>query len=133
MEAYRARLERHQKALVKLTQDVQTLDPTVEAYVSNLHDGSGLLLGVTFFKGEEINSIHWHEVPYRWSGCGHEEHRNSYHAHEMPFFVEDVFAHFEPVKGKRLGEGQNFKSKEHYLNWLSYLKPFDANDYANTK
>jgi hypothetical protein len=80
-----------------------------------------------------INSIHFHEVPYRWSGCGYEEHSKSHSGGEnisMPFTADDVISTFKPINKIRFRYKNTnpndhsfipFKNKEHYLQWNSFL------------
>jgi len=134
-DAYRSRLERNQADIFALIKDVQALNPSIEAYVH--HDTGRFQQGVVFIRNEEINSIHFHEVPYRWSGCGHGEFNNSHSGGEncsMPFTVEDVLKTFKPIntvrwryKDKHGLESVYFKNKQHYLEWCSYLKKYEQN------
>lgn len=129
LKAYRERLERNHAELIKLINDVQAIDSTIEAYVYD--NPNRLLSGVVFIKEEEINSIHFHETPYRWSGCGYPEFGNSHYGTEnsgLPFTANDVIANFEPIKDKRKSQIEKFRNKEHYLNWCSYLTKFNPNN-----
>lgn len=119
-EAHRERLENNQTALLKLAGEVLAKDPTIEIY----HYKDQLIPGLIFIKGEKINSVHFHEVPYRWSGCGHREFSNSNHTLEMPFSADDVLSTFKPIAGKRLSQVETFKNKAHYLKSCSYLTRF---------
>lgn len=122
LEAYRARLERNQSDLIQLIKDVQQKDPLMEAYVYDYPNR--LLSGVVFIRGEYINSIQFHEVPYRWSGCKYHEFGNSHGGGEnskMPFSADDVLNTMKPINTIKKSSVEIFKNKEHYLNWYSYL------------
>jgi hypothetical protein len=126
--AYAARLKRNEEALIRLIKDVTTKDPTVEAYIVS-RDLNRTIEGVTFIKGDQINQIHFHKVPYRWSGCGYSEHRKYHYGGEnysMPFTAEDVLKTFTPINQERMVT-RNFKDKEEYLMWRNYLikYPYD--------
>lgn len=132
-DAYRARLIRNDAELRKLAADVKATEPTIEVYAYQ-DRGSGLLNGVTFIKGDEINSVGFHEVPYRWSGCGYSEHPGGERI-SMPFTVEDVLSTFHPINTIRFRylnnnpndhSCENFKGKGDYLKWYSYLKPLET-------
>lgn len=121
-EAYRARLDRNQADLLKLAADVMAADNEVEVY--RHHDEKRAVSSITFFKGEEINSVSFHEVPYRWSGCGYGEHNGCHSGGDnvsMPFDVNDVLTTFKPVKGMRKSQVEVFKTKDQYLKWCSWL------------
>lgn len=126
LTAYGLRLERNEEALLKLAKDVMELDPTVEVY----HSGNleRKISSLTFFKGEDINSVGFHEVPYRWSGCGFREFYNYHSGGEnvaMPFTAEDVLKTFKPVTTVMKSQpNQYFKNKEHCLKWYSWLTKF---------
>jgi len=125
LKAYQGRMARNQEDILQLIKEVQEKDPYIEAYVHrDYYDNDRYIGGVVFIKGEEINSIHFHEVPYRWSGCGHGEFSNSHYGLEnskMPFTAKDVVTNFKPINGCRKSNVEVFKNKEHYLNWCSYL------------
>jgi hypothetical protein len=141
-KAYRARLERNQAQIIQLIKDVQEKDNSVEAYVYD-QQGSRLLSGVTFIKEESVNSIHFHEVPYRWSGCGYGEHGNSHYGGEnssMPFTADDVLSTFRPINTVRwryVNKNPNdhsfipYRDKKHYLEWNLFLKPFKHEEKSN--
>lgn len=118
LTAYGERLERNSAALLKLATDVMAADPTVEVYC---HRDDKHKKGLVFFKGEEINKIHFHEVPYHWSGCGYAEHFGGENL-AMPFTVEDVLQTFKPVTTVMDRHDTFFKSKAEYLKWCSYLQ-----------
>lgn len=125
--ARKLRFERNQADLIQLIKDVQLIDNTVEAYVHSDYP-KRFMERVTFIRGEEINTIRFHEVPYRWSGCGYSENHNSHWGGEnskMPFTAEDVIKTFQPIKGLRKSQVELFKDKEHYLKWCSYLKKYE--------
>lgn len=137
LTARRARYERNQAALIQLIKDVQEKDPSVEAYVHHETFGTSIPIdSVVFFRGEEINTIDFLEVPYRWSGCGHREFSNSHYGGDnvaMPFTADDVINNFHSVTGVlksqhifKSGGRDMFKSKEHYLEWCSYLKRYET-------
>jgi len=120
---YRARLERNQEALLELAVNVIQADPEVEVYLSN--DGA-FHRSVIFFKGETINSVSFHEVPYRWSGCGVTNHSGGENV-SMPFNVDDVLTTFKPITSILWRQpNEYFKSKEQYLKWCSYLKRMEV-------
>ena len=115
-------MERNHNDLIKLIRDVQDRDKTIEAYVYN---DDRYLPGVVFMKGETINSVHFHEVPYRWSGCGHSEFTRSHPGGDnaaMPFTADDVLLNFKPITFVKNRHDSVFKTKEEYLKWCSYLK-----------
>ncbi len=119
MTAYRDRLERNQASLIQLIKEVQEKDPAIEAYVYD-EQGSRLIGSVTFFKGELINRIGFHEVPYRWSGCGYGEHSRSHSGGDniaMPFSADDALTTFHPIE-----HNSRTKDKATYLKWYSFLK-----------
>lgn len=127
LDAYRARLERNQAALVQLIKDVLAKDSSIEAYVNR--DISRFIDRVVFLKDESINAIGFHEVPYRWSGCGFPEFGNSHSGGEnvaMPFTADDVVSTFKPITKVMHTHDKAFKSKEQYLKWCSYLSKFDT-------
>lgn len=127
-EARTKRLERNQVALFELADEVLKADPKIEVYH---HHADAFIQGLVFIKGEDINSVQFHEVPYRWSGCGHGEFNSSHSGGEnvsMPFTKEDVLTTFSPITSKRKSSIELFKSKKHYLDWCSYLVK-----YKNTK
>lgn len=129
-KAYRARLVRNQEALINLIKEVRKADPTVEAYTGR---NDRFICGVVFIKDEGINSIHFHEVPYRWSGCGYGEFNNYHHSggenNSMPFTAKDVIDNFKPIKGMRKSQVEVFKDKAHYLKWSSWLQEFKEEDF----
>jgi hypothetical protein len=132
-KAYRARLERNHNALVQLIKDVQKKDNSVEAYINRNDE---LINHVVFIKDESINSIGFHEVPYRWSGCGYKETHSSHWGGEnssMPFTADDVLSTFTPIKGSRLSQLESFKDKKHYLKWCSYLKKYEVTEEESPK
>lgn len=124
MECYRERLERNSIALKELALEVIKSNPEIEVYFN--HNKEKFQNSVLFFKGEMINSIGFHEVPYRWSGCGYHEF-GKYHSggenSSMPFTVEDVLSTFHPVTEIKLRQPNEYcKSKEQYLKWYSFYK-----------
>ena len=119
-EAYQARLERNDKALKDLANEVIKQDPEVEVYFHK--DDNQLKSSVIFFKGEQINSVSFHEVPYHWSGCGVKSHNGGYNV-SMPFDANDVLTTFQPVTNILKSQpNEYFKSKEQYLKWLTFYK-----------
>jgi hypothetical protein len=143
LEAYGERLKRNQSELLQLIKDVLEKDSTIEAYVYNdFLKGECHLQGVVFIKGEKINSVHFHEVPYRWSGCGYGEFGKSHSGGDnvsMPFDADDVINNFRPInsivhrrKAHNSEEAEYFKDKQQYLNWCSYLKQYDNTDSKPT-
>ncbi len=116
-EAKTARYKRNEEAILKLVKEVLADDSEIEVYV---HNSDKVISSVTFFKGEQINSISFHEVPYRWSGCGFKEHGGSNHNLEIPFELNDVLTTFYPISNILLRQpNEYFKSKEQYLKWCS--------------
>lgn len=133
LEAYYARIIRNHEDLLKLVTDVLEKDPSVEAYYHKEIDNRRLISSVVFFKGEEINGIGFHEVPYRWSGCGYSEFSNSHSGGnncEMPFTAEDVLNNFRSITTIKLRYYTYFKSKSEYLKWCSYLKKHEVKTIA---
>lgn len=129
-DAYRERLERNQNDLYKLAKEVALVDPTVEIYKHK--DSNRFCQSLTFFKDELINSVSFHEVPYRWSGCGFKEHGGSHygiHNTCMPFDANDVLTTFRPIT-EILYRQQNeyFKSKKQYLEWFSFLRLIETSE-----
>lgn len=123
LTAYRERMERNHNALIELTKNVIKADPEIEAY---LYRNDVLQRSVIFFKGETINSVSFHEVPYRWSGCGVTNHAGGENV-SMPFNVNDVLTTFKPVTSILWRQpNEYFKSKEDYLKWCSYLKRMEV-------
>lgn len=123
LTVYRERLKRNHADLLQLIKDVTEKDSSVETYIHK--DKTALINNVVFIKGETINSIWFHEVPYRWSGCGYDEFHKSHSGGEnssMPFDADDVINNFKPIAGVRKSQIENYKSKADYLKWLSYLQ-----------
>jgi len=128
IEARQERLERNQAQLFELAKSVLKSDPKIEIYH---YDGDRPVQGLVFIKGENINSIHFHEVPYRWSGCGYGEHNNSTYGGEnysMPFTTEDVITTFQPITTVKKTYKDCFKSIESYLEWCSYLTKYNSHE-----
>jgi len=122
LTAYRERMERNHNALIELAKNVIKADPEVEVY---FHYYNKYQDGVTFFKGEMINSVQFHEVPYHWSGCGLKSHNGGDDV-SMPFDVNDVLTTFKPITSILWRQpNEYFKSKENYLKWCSYLKKLE--------
>lgn len=126
LEAYGERLERNDKALKEIALEVIKTNSDVEVYFNH---NKNFKDSVLFFKGEMINSIGFHEVPYRWSGCGYQEF-DKYHSggenSAMPFTVEDVLNTFHPVTEIKLRQPDEYcKSKEQYLKWYSFYKRWE--------
>lgn len=129
LEAYGERLERNQTALLKLADKVLATNPEIEIY-HNSNASDRFIQGLVFFNGENINSIHFHEVPYRWSGCGYGEFNRSHSGGEnvsMPFDVQDVLTTFRPVTSVNHTHSTTFKTKDQYLKWCSYLVRYEPN------
>ena len=122
-KAYTERLQRNDDALKSLASEVLKKDPEIEAY---FHENNNRYKNsVIFFKGELINSIQFHEVPYHWSGCGIKDHSGGENV-SMPFDVDDVITTFHPVREiLRMQPNDFFKSKEQYLKWHSWLKRWE--------
>jgi len=131
-EARLARYKRNSVAILELIKLVMEADSEIEVYLHrDCITGSDVVSSVTFFKGEQINSISFHEVPYGWSGCGHKEH-GGYHKggenHSLPFEVADVLTTFKPVTNILSRQpSEFFKTKEEYLKWCSWLVRFEGN------
>jgi len=127
LKAYEERLQRNHKAILKLAKDVIAIDKSVEAYLS-----IGLksyISSITFFKDESINTIAFHEVPYRWSGCGYTEHGKSHSGDKncsLPFTPMVVLASFKPITSILFKQpNEYFTSKDQYLKWYFFLKKYD--------
>ena len=119
IEAYKARMIRNNDELLQLAKEVNEKDPTVEIYKykSELN-----IAHLTFFKGEEINSIGFHEVPYHWSGCNVGDHSGLDNI-SMPFTVDDVLSTFHSVKRVLYKQpNEYYKTKKGYLKFNSYLE-----------
>lgn len=125
MTAYIARKQRNNDALLKLAKKVIEIDSSIEVYH---HKSDKQISSLTFFKGEEVNGIGFHEVPYRWSGCGYTEHGKSHKGKDnlsIPFDLADVLTSFHPITDiKHRQPNEYFESKEQYLKWCSYLKKY---------
>ena len=123
---YRARLERNDKALKNLADEVIKAEPEIEVY---FHYNNKFQNNVIFFKGEYINTITFHEVPYRWSGCGYSEFGKSHNGDDnvsMPFDVNDVLTTFKPITSILKSQpDKHFKSKEQYLKWYSFYERYN--------
>lgn len=133
LTAYGDRLKRNQAALLQLIKDVLAKDNTIEAYTHNdFLRGERHLEGVVFIKDDSINSIHFHEVPYRWSGCGYGEFERAHSGGEnnsMPFEAQDVIHTFKPIQKNSYMKDS---SKESYLKWHSYLGKYNPEDSVTT-
>ena len=124
-EARTARYKRNQEDILQLAKDVMIAYPEIEVYV---HNSDRIISSITFFKGESINSVSFHEVPYHWSGCGFKEHGGGDNCC-MPFDVNDILTTFKPVSDILLRQpNEYFKSKEQYLKWCSWLKKTTLKD-----
>lgn len=123
MEAYLERMQRNSEELLQLAKDVKKEDPTIEIYISN---NSTIIKSLKFFKGELVNNVSFHEVPYRWSGCGYSEHLESHNGNDncsMPFTLEDVISTFKPITEILFKQpNEYFKSKEQFLKFYSFYK-----------
>lgn len=136
--AYGERLKRNQEQLISLINDVKEKYPEIEIYVYNdFLKRKTLLNNVLFFKGEQINSIRFHEVPYGWSGCSYPKNGNTHPGGDnvsMPFTADDVANNFKSVtkliKSHTTKQNQPFteyfESKKHYLNWYSFYKKYES-------
>lgn len=123
MSGYTRRMEKNDWELHQLAKEVIQADPEVEVY---FHHDDKYQDGVKFFKGEMINSVQFHEVPYHWSGCGLRSHSGGDDV-SMPFDVNDVLTTFKPVTSILKSQPDRyFKSKEDYLKWSSYLKKWEV-------
>ena len=126
--AYSERLERNQNDLLQLARDIIKKDSSIEVYV---HHGfpKRFITNIVFFKGDLKNEVAFHEVPYRWSGCGYEEFGKSHPGGEnssMPFDANDVLNTFKHVnKYKKRQPNVYFKSKKEYLEWYSFYKKLE--------
>lgn len=128
-DAYRERLKRNHNALLQLADDLIKIDPEIEAYI--YREERRLVSNVVFFKGEGYNSIGFHDVPYRWSGCGHGEFSYSHGGgenHSMPFTPEDVLKTMQPITTVIKGGDVRFKSKDQFLTWYSFYKRYNTGD-----
>lgn len=126
LEAYRERMEKNEADLLKLANEVLAINPKIEVYRHKNTDR--LINGLVFFDGENINSICFHEVPYRWSGCGFPEFGNSHFGNDitcyLPFTADDVIKTFHPVTDVNNTHNTKFEDKEQYLKCLSYLTKY---------
>jgi len=126
LKHYRLRLERNDKELRELADNVIKAEPEVEVY---FHRSNELQNSLCFFKGESINGIAFHEVPYRWSGCGYSEFGKSHNGDDnvsMPFDVNDVLTTFKPITSILKSQpDKHFKSKEQYLKWYSFYERYN--------
>jgi hypothetical protein len=122
LEAYRARLERNNDELLALANKVLQLDKTntIRVYV---HESKPFKQNLVFIRGEEINSISFHEVPYHWSGCGHEDHAGGDNV-SMPFTVRDVMTTFKPITLVNKSINEKFKTVDQFLKWYSFYKEY---------
>lgn len=133
--ARRARFIRNQFDLIVLACKVIKIDPSVEIYVHRDYH-KRFLDAIVFIKGEKINEIAFHDVPYRWSGCGYEENwQGNYHSggpnHKMPFNENDVLTTFHPIVSKAYNNKQQFLK---YCFWLVKINPQDIlNDLLFSK
>ena len=124
LEARHARSIRNNDNLKNLADKVIAKDNSIEVY-HNKNDN--YIESIVFFKGEEIVSIGFHSVPFRWSGPPNfrefpkEGKRPKDGELEMPFTVEDVINGFSSIKNVRHRHDTYFKSKKEYLDWCSYL------------
>jgi hypothetical protein len=127
LEHYRLRLERNNKELKELADNVIKADPEVEVYFNRNNE---LQNSLCFFKGESINGIAFYKVPYRWSGCGYSEFGKCHNGGEnvsMPFDVNDVLTTFIPITNIKKSQPNNFfKSKEQYLKWYSFYEKYES-------
>lgn len=127
-EAYAARLQRNEEQLLQLAKEVVAIDPEVKVYVSHL--SKRYHSSITFVKGETINRIGFHEVPYRWSGCGYEEIGTGHPGGEnssMPFSAETVIETFKKITSEvkrhsRRKGPEHFKSIEDYFGHYTFHK-----------
>lgn len=124
LEAYSARLKRNNDELIQLAKDVILIDPSIEVYHYN---GDRFIKSLVFIKDEMINTVSFHEVPYRWSGCNYYKEHGECHSggenSSMPFDANDVIGSFKPITGVLNRQpNEYFKSKQDYLKWCSYLK-----------
>ncbi len=124
-DAYRARLERNQADLLNLANEVKKLLPEIEVYVNRDYPNR-LLSSITFIHGETINTIAFHDVPYRWAGCGFREWSYSHSGGEnssMPFTAVEVLQTMQPITKVKKRQNEFFKSKSNLLSWWSFLTP----------
>jgi len=128
MGYFKARAERtirNNDNLKHLADMVMEADSRIEVYH---HKSVPYIESITFFKGEEINTIGFHDIPFRWSGCGfkeiktHGDKRAKGGQLEMPFTVADVLNNFEAIQ-----PNHRFKTKEEYLKWYNYLTKYEKN------
>lgn len=120
LEAYKARLIRNEKEILALVESVIKINPAIDVYYNR---NSGHIKSITFIRNEMINKIAFHETPYRWSGCGYSEFRNSHVGLEnsaMPFTVKDVLLSFTPITSIKKDKNY-FTSVKQYLEWYSFL------------
>lgn len=117
-EAHAERMQRNNDQLISLAKEVLSIDNSIEIY-SNRNEK--LSDGLIFIKGENINTIQFHEVPYHWSGCGYTDHGGGENI-SMPFDAQDVLNTFKPIKTAMWTYKEPFKNRAQYLDWYSYLE-----------
>ena len=117
---YQRRMERNDWELKKIAKEIIKINPEIEVYF--YEDDNMYQKNVVFFKGENINTIQFHEAPYHWSGCSISNH-NGFENCSMPFTVDDVLTTFHPITVVIKSQpNEHFKSKEQYLKWHSFYK-----------
>lgn len=120
LEAHFARMQRNNDQLISLAKEVLAIDSTIEVYINRNEKNQN---GIVFIKGETINSVQFHEVPYHWSGCGVKNHGGGENI-SMPFDAQDVLSTFKPITTVMWSYKEPFKNRAQYLKWCSYLTPF---------
>lgn len=123
LTSYQKRLIKNDFALKQLAIDVMEADPSVTVYLNNDKDRPNYF--IVFFREEEMSSITFKEVPYRWDGCGVKDHPGKGNNADMPFEVEHVLSSFKPITSVlNRKPNEYFKSKDHYLSIYSSLKQY---------
>ena len=119
-ETRQARLKRNHENLIRLAIDTIFQNPYIEVYLHKNHQNENIS-GIYFFNGEMYNKVQFHEVPYRWSGCGFGEFYKSNNSSEMPFTPSDVLSTMIDIKTVQKQHKTFFKGKKEFLTWFSWL------------
>lgn len=123
LEAYHERYLRNENNILKLCKEVLEKDPEIKVYA--YFKNNRIISSVVFIKNETKNHIGFHEVPYRWSGCGYSEIGGLPHyglrGNEMPFELNDVLDNFISITSVKHSCDSYHKSVKGFLKWCSYL------------
>ena len=120
-EARRNRAIRNDDALKNLADKLVRKDPTIQAYINRnetVHES------IVFIRGEELCSITFTTVPFKWNGPSKKSAKNQENI-AMPYTPEDVLDSFHTVKNVKHRHDTYFKSMEEYLGWCTYLVPYE--------